>query len=124
LSDPPRPLGFELLPGETIAGVFPVRVLGEPQDGELAISSRRLLFQGARGIMIPYRRIVEIRYEYGYRTADVFALPNEVVVRTDAGAFRLFFLGEDDQAQERAARRARDLMMSCRAQNALLERLM
>ncbi len=113
----------DLMAGEMVSGAFQATLAGD-DAGLLAITNRRLIFYGSREVHIPYRQVAEVVYEHGYASADVFALPNELIVKTAARTYRLFLLGPDSAAQEQAARRARDIITTCRAQCLLLERMM
>src|SRR4051794_37186869 len=113
-----------LLPGETVAGAFQVSVAGRDDIWLLAVTSRRLLFCGRVVAWIAHRDVTEVSSAHGHAAADTLALPNELTVKTASRAVRIYLHGEDDAAQAANARRARDLVVACRAQDALLARLL
>jgi hypothetical protein len=113
----------DLEAGETVAGLFQASIPRIESAGLLVVTSRRLIFYGADAIAVPLTRIREVGYEFGHPTTDALALPNELVLRTDAGSYRLLILDEGG-GQASMARRVCEVINTARAQALIEERLM
>jgi hypothetical protein len=118
-----RRIAADLEPGEAVAGLFQASIPRVETAGLLVVTSRRLIFYGADAIAVPLTRIRDVGYEFGHPTTDALALPNELVLRTDAGSYRLLIV-DDGGGQASTAQRACEVINSARAQRLIEERLM
>jgi len=118
-----RRIAADLGPGESVAGIFQASVSGLEGTGLLVVTSRRLVFYGGDAIAIPLERIRDVSYGYGH-ASGALALPNELVLRTQGGSYRLLIRDDEGGTQTPSAQRACELIAQCRVQVLLAERLL